>query len=412
VKPSSDLDLTRRDIGVTLLFCFAAALCEGIDVQAAGVAAPGIRAEFAPTPSALGFFFIAGNLGLLVGAIGGGQLGDWLGRKRVLIASIAAFGLCSVASSFAWDLTSLTAARVATGLGLGAAMPNLIALAATASPARGRNASIAISYVGMPFGGAIASLIVLLSTPDAWRHVFLVGGIAPLLIVPPMARFMRAPTRVSRKTSSAPNAAPAHRTGALLERGRRRNTLALWAGFFFVVLTLHLMLNWLPLLMQGRGLDKSSAALAQIGFGVGGGAAALAIGTLLDTRWRLYAIASCAMVLPVALLLLAYAPADASAMCVLTLLVGGGILGMQVILYGIAGVSYPDRMRGSGIGAAIAIGRVGSLAGPAFAAVLLGAGRTAVEVLIGVLPIVLACAGCVALLSGWNAGAAVDRRHP
>jgi AAHS family 3-hydroxyphenylpropionic acid transporter len=69
-------------------------------------------------------------------------------------------------------------------------------------------------------------------------------------------------------------------------------------------------------------------------------------------------------------------------------------------------------MRGSGIGAAIAVGRVGSLAGPAFAAVLLGAGRTAVEVLMGVLPMVLACAGCVALLSGWNADAAVDRRHP
>jgi AAHS family 3-hydroxyphenylpropionic acid transporter len=406
VKPSSDLDLTRRDIGVTLLFCFAAALCEGIDVQAAGVAAPGIRTEFAPTPGALGFFFIAGNLGLLVGAVGGGQLGDWLGRKRVLIASIATFGLCSVASSFAWDLTSLTAARVATGLGLGAAMPNLIALAATVSPGRGRNASIAISYVGMPFGGAIASLIVLLSPPEAWRHLFMVGGIAPLLIVPAMARFMRAPTPVSQKTSSASNA------GALLERGRRRNTLALWAGFFFVVLTLHLMLNWLPLLMQGRGLDKSSAALAQIGFGVGGGAAALAIGTLLDTRWRHYAIASCATVLPVALLLLAYVRANASAMCALTLLVGGGILGIQVILYGIAGVSYPDRMRGSGIGAAIAVGRVGSLAGPAFAAVLLGAGRTAVEVLMGVLPIVLACAGCVALLSGWNAGAAGDRRHP
>ena len=60
---------------------------------------------------------------------------------------------------------------------------------------------------------------------------------------------------------------------------------------------------------------------------------------------------------------------------------------------------YADEARGTGLGAAVAAGRVGSLAGPLFSAALLASGRTAIEVLLYVLPIVLASGACVALAS-------------
>src|ERR1700727_2067139 len=80
----------------TIIFCFLTALCEGIDLQAAGVAAAGIGAEFKPTPDQFGTFFSASTFGLFFGALMGGRLADSIGRKRVLIASISLFGLFSL----------------------------------------------------------------------------------------------------------------------------------------------------------------------------------------------------------------------------------------------------------------------------------------------------------------------------
>src|ERR1700686_5124051 len=130
----------------TIVFCLLAAVCEGFDLQAAGVAAAGIAAEFRPTPDQLGSFFSASTLGLFFGALIGGRVSDRVGRKSVLVASIALFGLFSALTAFAWDISSLAWARLLTGLGLGGALPNLIALAAESAAANRQNASVALVY--------------------------------------------------------------------------------------------------------------------------------------------------------------------------------------------------------------------------------------------------------------------------
>jgi AAHS family 3-hydroxyphenylpropionic acid transporter len=386
----------EANAAMTLAVCFVAAMCEGWDVQAAGVAAGGIKAAFAPGPTALGLFLAAGNFGLLFGAVAGGRLAERFGRKTVLVASILIFGLCSVMTGLAWDMPSLIAARVLTGLGLGGAMPNLIALSAEVSPERSRNGSIALTYIGMPMGGAVASAIILALAPGQWRWVFLLGGAAPLLIAPLMVWLLPG----GRSSAGAPEAEKAG-FAAAFAGGRLPRTLVLWVGFLLLNLTLHLMLSWLPLLLQGRGLSKSAAAFAQVGFNAGGALAALAVGALLDTRWRRASIGVSVLALPLALLLLAEAAPLTIAMFGLAILLGGAILAAQVILYGAAGSLYPPAARGAGIGAAIGVGRFGSLAGPTFAAVLLASGRTPTEVLTGLLPIMIACGLCVAWL-GWR----------
>ncbi|HEY2358509.1 MAG TPA: MFS transporter [Phenylobacterium sp.] len=381
---------------ITLAFCFVAAMCEGLDVQAAGVAAGGIKAAFKPTTTELGVFLAAGNFGLLFGALAGGRLADLFGRKVVLIASIGIFGLCSALAAVAWDMPTLIGARVLTGLGLGGAMPTLIALAADISHDRSRNTSIALTYVGMPMGGAIASSIILIAPPTQWRWVFMLGGIAPLLIAPMMAWLLP-----DSRPTPAPAAIGNAGFRAVFAEGRLRRTLVLWLSFVLLNLTLHLMLSWLPLLLQGRGLSKSESAFAQVGFNAGGALAALAVGALLDSRWRRPSIAASVLILPVALVMLANASPLTLEMFALAIALGGGILASQVILYGTAGGLYPPSVRGAGVGSAVGVGRLGSLAGPTFAAVLLAAGRTPTEVLTSVLPIVIACGVCVAGL-GWR----------
>ena len=395
----------RRTAARTVFFCFLGALCEGFDIQAAGVAAGGLSRDFRPTPGALGVFFSASGAGLLIGAVLGGRIADRVGRKTVLVASIVAFGIFSFLTSLATGMPSLTAMRLLTGLGLGAAMPNLIALAADVSRAGSRNTSVAISYVGMPLGGAVASLLVFLMPLAAWRSLFQAGGIAPLLIAPLMGRYLPAAKpgseRTAQHTASIPARPSAGMWRELFGHGRAFSTLFLWLGFFLIVLTLHLMLNWLPLLLLGRGLLKSQAAIAQFAFGVSGAAAAFWLGSLLDSRWQRTSIAVSLVMCPVVMLFIAIAPPRPGVLLVLASLLGSAILASQVIVYAAASAVYPVACRGTGVGAAVGAGRLGSLVGPLFAASLLAAGRSPAQVLIGVLPIAVVGGVCAGFL-GWR----------
>jgi AAHS family 3-hydroxyphenylpropionic acid transporter len=378
-------------------------MCDGFDVQAAGVAAVGMRAEFGPSPLWLGIVFAASGAGLLLGAVAGGRLADRIGRKPVLVGALAAFGLFSLLTTLAGDIQSLSAMRLATGLGLGGAMPNLIALTADVAASRSRNSSIAVTYVGMPLGAAVAGLIASGIALESWRRIFLCGGVAPLLLAPLLAAFL-APAPGAPLGSGEKSQAPRHPLHAMFSAGRARTTLLIWLGFLLIVLTLHLLLNWLPLLLMGKGLSKSSAGVAQAAFNAGGSIVALFVGTLLDSRARRPAIAVSAAILPAVLIGMAFVRGLPGTLIALTPVLGGAVLAQQVILFAVASAAYPSTIRGTALGAAIGVGRLGSLIGPLFAAWLITGGNTSSEVLIGILPIVIV-AGLSVVLLGWQKSA-------
>jgi AAHS family 3-hydroxyphenylpropionic acid transporter len=432
----------------TLLCCAVAAFCEGIDLQAAGVAAGGIVAEFKPSAEQLGTFFGASTLGLFIGALLGGRLSDSLGRKRVLVASIALFGLLSLLAPLAWDMQSLSWARLLTGLGLGGCLPNLVALVNEASAAHRRSANVALVYGGMPFGGALASLISLSIAAAHWRWIFIVGGVAPLLLAPIMLgvlpespAFLRAADgaaaagmpqagmpqagmpqagmpQAGMPQAGMPQAgmpqvgvpqagvprAGVPRAGsvrALLSEGRVLTTLLLWVSFFLGLLTLYLLLNWLPTLLVGNGLTGPQAAAAQIAFNVGGGLATLLMGQLLEGRLRTISILTTFIALPLLLLLLSRAPAQLAPVLSIVFLLGCAVLAAQAFLYAVAPGCYPTAIRGIGVGAAVAIGRLGSIAGPKLGGSLRAAGLNFAQLLEHVLPIVV-IASVAALLLAWH----------
>jgi AAHS family 3-hydroxyphenylpropionic acid transporter len=384
----------------TVALCLLAALCEGFDVQAAGVAAAGLRADLRPSPQALSLFFSASGAGLLIGALIGGRVSDIVGRKVVLVASIAAFGICSLLTSVAPDMLFLTGARFLTGLGLGGAMPNLVALAADASGPSRRSGSMAAAYIGMPLGAVVASLVVSAAPFEAWRLVFQLGGIAPLVVVPLIIRYLPATAPTAHEVPVAMTTRITAMQG-LFGDGRTATTILLWASFLLIVLTLHLMLNWLPLLLMGRGLSNNHAALAQAAFNIGGAVTGLGVGMLLDSRWKRVVITISVVALPAILFITAICPPWASLLFVLAFLLGGSIISEQVIVYAVIGACYGIASRGTATGAAVAVGRVGSLVGPLVAGSLLAAGRSPAQVLVGVLPIVLVCGAIVAFL-GWR----------
>ncbi|GAB7536534.1 3-(3-hydroxy-phenyl)propionate transporter MhpT [Burkholderia sp. 22PA0106] len=386
----------RQTVATTLALCFAIALLEGLDLQSVGVAAPRMAREFGLTVSQMGIAFSAGTFGLLPGAMLGGWLADRIGRKRVLIASVALFGLLSIATAQVSSFAMLVAVRVLTGIGLGGAMPNLIALSSEAVAPRARSAAVAAMYCGIPFGGVIASLIGVLLAGDAeWRHIFYVGGAGPLLLLPLLA--LRLPeSRAYLDVADMP-AARAGIARTLFGDGRTVSTLALWISYFCTLIVLYFLLNWLPSLMAARGLDREHVGIVQIAFNVGGGLGALGIGAALDRMRASHVVGGMYVGIVLSLAALAAAPGFAS-LAAAAFAAGMFVIGGQSVLYALAAIYYPTAMRGTGVGAAVAVGRLGSVVGPLAAATLLAAGRSAPVVIGASIPVTLVAAGAALLL--------------
>lgn len=171
---------------ITVGICFLIAVIEGLDIQAAGIAAAGIREHFGLDSSQLDVFFSAGILGLLPGALVGGRFADRIGRKKVLIWSTAIFALFTLCTVWVNSFHSLLAVRFLAGAGLGGAMPILITLASEAVALQNRGRAVGLMYCGMPVGAAILSLIAATEFGANWKNVFYLGGLLPIIVIPLM----------------------------------------------------------------------------------------------------------------------------------------------------------------------------------------------------------------------------------
>lgn len=372
----------------TIACCVLAALCEGFDIQAAGVAAAGLAGELKPSAEQLGTFFSASTLGLCIGALLGGRLSDYLGRRPVLIASIILFGCLSVLTAFAWNIHSLSWARLLTGAGLGGAFPNLLALVNESSSPQRRRANAALVYGGMPFGGAIASFYTMFLAPAHWRWIFISGGLAPLLLAPLLLWLMHESPALRARTAARPGAR-AGSIQAIFAQGRAVPTLLLWGSAFLGVLLLHLLLNWLPTLLLGSGLTKTQAAGVQIAFNVGGSMAVLLMGQILESRLRNPAVIVTFIAVPVFLMLLARTPAQYTAITAGAFALGCALMAALGYLHASAPECYPTPIRGLGTGLAIAVARLGSIVGPKLGGFLKAEGHGSAQLLADLLPLVI-----------------------
>ncbi|MDH6151969.1 MULTISPECIES: 3-(3-hydroxy-phenyl)propionate transporter MhpT [Paraburkholderia] len=383
---------------LTIGLCLIVALLEGVDLQSTGLAAPRMAREFHLAVAQMGWAFSIGAFGLLPGAAIGGRLADRLGRKRVLMWSVALFGIFSLATAQVWDLNSLLAARFLTGLGLGAAMPNLIALCSEAAPPHQRNTAVGAMYCGMPFGAALAAVVGIISAGDAgWRHIFYVGGFGPLLVLPLLALFLRESAQfvAARATKGARRDASASVTHALWREGRAGTTIALWISYLGTLIVLYFLINWLPSLVLTRGLTRVQSGVVQMMFNIGGGIGAIVIAGMMDRMGRRRTVAGMYVGIVVALGALLSANGGTS-MAWGGLLAGLFLVGGQSVLYALASSLYPTEVRGTGVGAAVAVGRLGSILGPLIAGQLLAIGQGASVLLGASIPLI-----AVAAIGAW-----------
>lgn len=382
------------NVAITVALCFLVAVVEGFDIQAMGVAAPKLAPQFGFDPGQMGWLFSISNIGLVIGASLGGRFADRIGRKPVFIGSVLAFGVFTLLTSLVGSFETLFVVRLCAGLGFGAALPNMMALAAEVSAPEKRASTAAMIFCGMPIGGGTSALLTQLLPPDFdWRILFEIGGILPLLLAP--AIYFLMPETLKKTGPGGPRTDIA---SALFADGRMPATLLLWLAFLPTLLILYLILNWLPTLVVANGLDRAVAPQASLAFNFASVVGALFFGWLVDrvdTRWPM----TCAYIgLIVALVALSNS-SGLTMTLVLSAAAGFFLLGANYALYGVAATYYPLAVRGTGSGASVAVGRVGSIVGPLLAGVLLSGGTSASGVVQYMVPVAVLAGAAVFGLS-------------
>ena len=373
-----------------LLTCAAVLFLDGFDTTAIGYVAPSLAKEWGLTKAALGPVFSAGLFGLMIGALTLGPLADRVGRKKIIIFSTLAFGIGTLVTAFIQDVNTLLVIRFLTGLGLGGAMPNTVAMTSEFNPHRRRATMVMIMFCGFSLGAALGGLLAAALIPHfGWRSVFVVGGAAPLMLVPILALRLPESVRFLALTGQA-NARVAELLAAinpkgmfapgtqfvvhepalagmpvlhLFRDGRTLVTLLLWVVFFMSLLDLYFLANWLPTVLNDLGASVSTAALIGSMLQVGGVVGTFALGSVIDR----FSFRALALVYFIAVFAIGAIGQLGHSIVFVTMAIfaaGFCTVGGQIAANALAAGFYPTSVRSTGVGWALGIGRVGSIIGP------------------------------------------------
>ncbi|GAD59405.1 MFS transporter [Brevundimonas abyssalis] len=380
-------------INTTLLLCFIAAVLEGIDIIAFGLAAADMRSALSLSTDQIALTASANMAAFVIGSLCAGRGSDRYGRKVMLLISMAIIGVFSLLTATASSFETMFIFRTLTGIGLGGAMPMFIALAAEAGPPSGRVARVSVMLSGSPLGGILASLFVATQLGSDWRSIFLLGGIAPLLFLPLLWKGIKPQEQPA--AALTPPGKPVQQIQVsglrtLLADGRGKLSALLWFGLLANQVLTYTMFNWLPILLRDLGLERWEASTTMSVF-----MAAAVVGNIViarfvlgSRRWIAVAVVFCGTVLS----LLAYGLPGQTfpSLAVISGFAGGFILSATVLLYGLATDLYPTEIRGTGVGAATAMGRLGAITGPLLAGAMMTAGLTTATLLPALAPFALA----------------------
>ena len=401
--------------------CALVQVCDGYDVNAIGVSVPSLTHVWNLPGPAFTWAFTWSSIGIMVGALSAGPVGDRVGRKPLLLASLTIFGLASLLTAFAGSLPMLNILRFFTGIGIGGTFPGAATLTGDYAPRRFRATMIMASFTGAPVGGFLCGQLAGVLLPSfGWPSIFLVGGVVPLLMVIALAVWLpESPRFLAAKGSLSP------RETALLQRldirpgqaaaesldlaqgnpikmlfgeGYALQTVLLWVIFFCSLMNLFLFVYWLPEVLHLTGMTPAEAARTTSFRELGAILAVVYLGLLIDRfgpqralAWH-YA-AGIVFIGAIALLAMPYL-----LLAIVIFFSGMTIIGSQTGANAACGKLYPARMRTSGLGWALGIGRLGGIAAPVLGGYLLSLGMHPPQIFLSACGFALIAAIATALL--------------
>lgn len=362
------------------------------DLIALSFAGPSISRAWGIPPSQLGILFSAANVGGFVGAMAVGFAARWVDRKPLLLTFVAIVGAGSLATVFAGDFHMLLACRAVTGFALAAIFPVLLSYAIEFQPSKVRATAssfiLSFGQIGMGASGLVAAALI---PHFGWPALFVVGGAIPLILFPLFARFPPSPFDLARRGERAKAEEICRRYGVdppepeaprdPQAKGRGRIERRYWLPLVTVLLAPTLgslvtffMMNWIPTLLEARGLTQQQASLAITFKGAGGVVAILIIGALMDRKSPYFVLGGTFLAAAVSLVMLALAPAVPWMMFAGCALAGGALASGIVGSYAFANLMFPPSMRIGVLATITWLSRVAGMIAPAGAGFVLAAG--------------------------------------
>jgi AAHS family 4-hydroxybenzoate transporter-like MFS transporter len=377
--------------------CACLLFFEGFDFYAISYVAPALGQALAISKPMLGPIFSAGQFGLMLGALILGIAGDRWGRKRVFILCGLVFGLASLATTLITSYLWLLICRSIAGLGMGGAGPLAITIASDYCPKRVRAALTMVMYTSFSFGGVFAGALNANFLQYGWRTVFYVGGVIPLLLTPLLILALPESLNylVSRKTRGVEVArildriapgishpADGHfvmeqayekkiQVPELFRAGYGHRTILLWTILFVSLITLFSMTNWLPTLFSSLGITPKQIVTIMAASQGAGLLGSLVAARLVVSYPPFYAATAGYAIAALLLLILGKFGLGYAAILLVNPLLYFFLIGDQNIVNAMAGQLYPPKIRATGTGWAIGIGRIGGILGPSIAGLLL-----------------------------------------
>jgi AAHS family 4-hydroxybenzoate transporter-like MFS transporter len=300
-------------------------------------------------------------------------------------------------SAFAGSLLLLSILRFFTGLGIGGGFPGAATLTGDYAPQRLRATMIMATFTGAPIGGFVCGQLAGVLLPTlGWPSIFVVGGVVPLLMVLALALWLpESPRFLARKDNlSAREAALLRRLditpgqvaaegldiaqgnpiAMLFGKGYALQTVLLWVIFFCSLMNLFLFVYWMPEVLHLTGMTPPEAARATSFRELGAICAVLYLGLLIDRSGPERALTANYAAGIVFIAAIALAAMPYLLLVIVIFLSGMTIIGSQTGANATCGKLYPARMRTSGLGWALGIGRLGGIAAPALGGWLLSLG--------------------------------------
>lgn len=356
--------------------CWSAVALEGYDLVVLGVVLPVLLRDpsWGLTPPEASVVATVGLVGVMVGALAVGPVSDLVGRRRTLVATIVVFSVLSLACAAAPGPAWLGVLRFLAGVGLGGVLPVALAMVAEHAPPRRGNAATTIMMTGYHVGAVAASLLgIWLIARLGWPVMFALGAVPALVLVPLILRRLPrdpAPARAEAPAADRPRTSPVRE---LFRDGRGRATIAFWVASFMGLLLVYGLNTWLPEIMRSAGYPLGAALALLLTLNVGAVIGLLVGGPVADRVGVRTATITWFVLGAVFLALLSIRLPGAGVYAVV-LLSGIFVFSAQVLVYAWVGRYYPAPARGTALGAASGVGRLGAITGPALGGALLSAG--------------------------------------
>jgi MFS transporter, AAHS family, benzoate transport protein len=334
-------------------------------------------------------------LGVLVGALVAGSIGDIVGRRKMMLGAYAWFSLGMAATAFTHSSIMFGLFRFVTGLGVGVLLATTAALVSEFAPKGKKNLCNAITYSGVPLGSlAAAALAIVLVEHISWRGMFLIGAL-PLVTLLPLAFWMmpesvawlasRGHVEEARRVAAKTGVEIPSATGTeLVEESGAAGYRGLFGDFLVPAILIGLMsatglllvysLNtWLPELMLRAGFDAKGSLSFLL---VLNGAAALGpiIVARFADRFGPKPVVAASFLLGALSIMALTLKLPLAALLAIVALVGIGTSGTQTLIYGFVANFFPTRVRGAGVAWCAGFGRLGGVGGPLIGGLLIASG--------------------------------------